>query len=381
MKNKDTNGISFRLIAIIALAAVIGFSMAACKTEDDGGGPTSKTYKWANGSDNYELQITSPSGGALAVLPLDATYVLKINTVTKSSGKASGDPEVKLTLTPSTGSGTIELKITTSGNTITVTVTKSDIPGVEVKDGSGTTTGGSGNTGSSSIDGIWMKEYLMGYFIVEINGSSYTIQNYEKGNFSSTATTLTFSKTHKWVGNWATDSGTPETFNYNLSNSNNTITMSGGTGESTAFNGKWSRAYFSAYTIYTNSDFKDKTGIEPNNTLQTSGDAGWNFATCMEKYDDLEAVRDHKLGISDKYIPYDFIEEGITDFPASILTNDDKEKYLAELNSKGFIIAVKKIPFGVTGGDGITDFASYNGGTFCIGMVTVRQELIPPEMR
>jgi predicted small secreted protein len=98
MKNK------FKLLGIIAMVALIGFSIAACKTDDDGGGGGIDSAVWANlkdtewfndtvwlefendwGYDAYEKMTISGSG---------ISWGIKIKSLTSSKMTFLSDSEV-----------------------------------------------------------------------------------------------------------------------------------------------------------------------------------------------------------------------------------------------------------------------------------------------
>jgi len=64
-----------KLLGFIALVAVIGFSMAACKNEDDGGSddPASTKITWSQSGKNYALVCTEITSST-------ATYILSVGT-------------------------------------------------------------------------------------------------------------------------------------------------------------------------------------------------------------------------------------------------------------------------------------------------------------
>jgi len=90
---------AMRSIAIIALLAVIGFSMMTCKEESGDDDPLSKTVKWTASSTSYELVLTDLADAnksvSRTVVPGGRTYVyiLSIGTQGYNTGTAtiSGD--------------------------------------------------------------------------------------------------------------------------------------------------------------------------------------------------------------------------------------------------------------------------------------------------
>lgn len=108
----------WKLVGIIALIVAIGFSIAACSNNGDGGGETpASIYTWTDSdSNNYELIITE-AGRAVTSGNYTLTITLKAGGTKTSTGTASGSAG-SITLTPSSGSA---IAITINVNTLTIT--------------------------------------------------------------------------------------------------------------------------------------------------------------------------------------------------------------------------------------------------------------------
>jgi hypothetical protein len=138
MKNK-CNVPLVRLFGVIALAAVIVFTMAACEGDDDSGGnnPQTVTYTGTSAGTTYILVITG-----------DTAYVLTVGQKT-SSGAVTNKTGGVLTLKPSNATATFTANV--SGSSLTAldgTVTWTD----DTTDNApGELTGGGNNNGGSNM--------------------------------------------------------------------------------------------------------------------------------------------------------------------------------------------------------------------------------------
>jgi hypothetical protein len=105
----------FRLFGLIALIAVIGFSMAACGGDDDGGGSNTATYTGKSGGTTYTLKITENTTRYTA--QSGDAYVLTAGSNT-SKGMVDSFENGVFTLIPS-NAPTSSFTVTVSGSSIT----------------------------------------------------------------------------------------------------------------------------------------------------------------------------------------------------------------------------------------------------------------------
>jgi len=122
-----------KLFGVIALVAVIGFSMAACDTggggTSTGGGsePASAKYVSTDSAGNtYELEITKAGSRAVYTPQNGDAYVLTIiyanNTTKTSRGTVTIENTTTFKLTPTGGSGTIiTVTIVNTGTAVLIT--------------------------------------------------------------------------------------------------------------------------------------------------------------------------------------------------------------------------------------------------------------------
>jgi len=212
---------TFKVLGIIALMAVIGFSMAACGGDDGSTGPDLITFKSTDTAGNtYNLIITPTKSNEIAT---GNSYELTIK-----SGQTS--KLSKGTITFVTGSGALTMQPRNSGSeTFTVTVTNSgqmtNISGTIAVEGGETVTGpgqvtpeggggGGGNVGTF-LNGKWAATSPDRYLVV--SGDTWTYyesspDGYTKGTWSSTVTpaanttgTLTLTITQINSGGWTSD--------------------------------------------------------------------------------------------------------------------------------------------------------------------------------
>jgi hypothetical protein len=120
----------FKVFGIIALAALIGFSMAACPADAGGGGSTASgggggsvvrgetTYNYTDGAGNaYALLITQAARAAYTPNAGDAyvlTITFKDGTVQKNTGRVEGFEDGKFTL-KSSDNKEFSITVTESG--------------------------------------------------------------------------------------------------------------------------------------------------------------------------------------------------------------------------------------------------------------------------
>jgi len=156
-----------KMLGIIALSAVIGFSMAACQADDDDDGgskdPASKKVTWTQGTTDYKLVYTEMSSSK-------STYILSVGTdgynvgVVTISGTAysfapdstvhsSGQSSFTMTITAekvtTTAAQPIKL-ITTSGS--------SSDASLPVTDAAATITDNTGGKNTNPFPGSWTGE-------------------------------------------------------------------------------------------------------------------------------------------------------------------------------------------------------------------------------
>ena len=137
---------TIKWLGIIALSAIIVFSMAACKHDADDG-PLVESYRWTDGGGiKYVLTITESR--ALT----SGTYVLIRTAIdgseTKNSGTATSSGKL-WTLTSSSGKTLVlEIEIDTANNKGTVTVKENNLTDFDVGSGEGllSTPSGGGDT-------------------------------------------------------------------------------------------------------------------------------------------------------------------------------------------------------------------------------------------
>lgn len=91
-------------LLIIALAVIIGFSMIACDSEDNGGGPQTVTFTGIANGETYTLEVTQNVDRAVYVPQGGDTYVLTVGT-RKSTGTVT-------TFNSSTGELTLQPSVT-----------------------------------------------------------------------------------------------------------------------------------------------------------------------------------------------------------------------------------------------------------------------------
>jgi len=116
---------AIKVLGIIALVAVIGFSMVSCGNDDGGGGsggsggggggggPQTATYIGKSGNDTYTLKITENTAKYAA--QIGDTYELTVGSK-KSTGTVSNVADGVLTLKPT--NATTTFTATVSGNNI-----------------------------------------------------------------------------------------------------------------------------------------------------------------------------------------------------------------------------------------------------------------------
>jgi len=176
----------FKVFGIIALVAVIGFSMAAC---DDGGGddPQKVTYVSEDSNGNkYTLEIDE-SGGRSARSAAQEGDKFKL-TVEYESGnvKVTFVYEGKIGSAQTTGEQ-VKLTLVINGETVTITIVGTnmtvisgrivDEDGDEVVDNPGTVTPVNPSPSpNTSLDGVWVNN--ANSITITINGSSGTLTSY-----------------------------------------------------------------------------------------------------------------------------------------------------------------------------------------------------------
>jgi len=123
---------TIKVLGIIALVAVIGFSMTACGgdsvPEPLPPDPTSAIFESKDAAGNiYLLVIESAASGNIRAAydpkpndPYTLTYIPKTGDIKKSSGKVQA-AESTITLKPNTGTETFTITVTTSGDVKTMT--------------------------------------------------------------------------------------------------------------------------------------------------------------------------------------------------------------------------------------------------------------------
>jgi len=124
---------ALKLIGIIALMAIIGFSFAACSSGGAGGGaapaptpaaPASAKYESTDGEGNqYILEITKASGKAAYTPQNGDNYVL---TIILTSGGGTKKSSGTVTVSVSGSSSNFELKPQNSEKTFTVTIVETN---------------------------------------------------------------------------------------------------------------------------------------------------------------------------------------------------------------------------------------------------------------
>jgi hypothetical protein len=223
MKNKQTNVLKrLRLLAIIAIVAVIGFSMTACELPDDEDNnsdptPQTVTYSGTANGETYTLIITENTNGRYTAKNGDS-YVLTVGTKT-SSGTVTVNGST-LTLTPSS-SGASAFTVTVSSSGITAmsgTITFDD--GAAQQAPATVTPTPPANTGNP-LEGTWLEE---GGMLMTIAGNTITLTHdgelEGRGTFTVNNNTITmiFTKGEEYAG--ITFSAT-----FSLSDNGNTLTF------------------------------------------------------------------------------------------------------------------------------------------------------------
>jgi hypothetical protein len=179
---------TFKVLGIIGLMLVIGFSFAACGGGDDGGGsnPQTASYTGTSGGQSYSLKITEKTAKYTA--QSGDSYELTVGSK-KSTGTVVSSAGGILTLKPSNSSETFTANV--SGNTLTAlngTITYTD----------GTTAAGPGAlTGSDSSGGAGgtlvvtdiPATYNGKYALFEAIGDSY-VGGFQSVNVSTRKVTL-----------------------------------------------------------------------------------------------------------------------------------------------------------------------------------------------
>jgi len=126
---------TIKLLGIIALVALIGFSFAGCDTGGDspapapgpsGPPPSQKTvYTWVAGDDSYRLEVTEASNSRAAYNPKSGdTYVLTITLKAGGTKTSSGAVAVSgntFTLKPTGTETTFTITVTATATTVIVT--------------------------------------------------------------------------------------------------------------------------------------------------------------------------------------------------------------------------------------------------------------------
>ena len=241
MKNKQTNVGSFataklqakrlRLLAIIAIVAVIGFSMTACELpddEDNNSAPTPQTVTYsgtANG-ETYTLIITENTNGRYTAKNGDS-YVLTVGTK-KSTGTVTVNGST-LTLAPSS-SGASAFTVTVSSSGITAmsgTITFDD---GATQEAPATVTPTPPPTTGNPLEGTWLEE---GGTTMTIAGNTITITSADEelfgsGTFTVNNNTITVNFTE------GEEAGSTYNGTFSLSNNGNTLAMTIG-GENTTW--------------------------------------------------------------------------------------------------------------------------------------------------
>jgi len=143
-----------KLFGFFALAAVIGFSMAACDNgSTDGDSPNAATYKGTRYSTNYTLKITKAAtksvlyaDSARAITPeAGDSYELTVGAK-KSTGTVQAVDGSTFTLKPNTA-GAGEFNTTVSGNGLTDVIGLITFDDNTSADGHGALSGGGSNIG------------------------------------------------------------------------------------------------------------------------------------------------------------------------------------------------------------------------------------------
>jgi len=159
---------TIKLIGIVTLAVIIGFTMAACssgnggKNNPDDTNPDSKTIAWTQDSTNYKLALTALTSRAASSTH---AYILSVGTSGYNAGSAvvTGND---FKLTPwEDGSTVITINIDSSSNKVTTSATQSikvtsstgvtsnfSIP---VTNAQGTVTNNTGGVSRNPFVGTW----------------------------------------------------------------------------------------------------------------------------------------------------------------------------------------------------------------------------------
>jgi len=167
MKNTLNLKAVLRTAGIIAIVAIIGFSMAACGGNDgDGGGnPNSRTITWNQSSTDYKLTLTQLGSSSTY------TYILSIGSggSTYSAGKAavSGNNFVLTPINSKTGGSgsTVTLIIDSSTNKVSTSSVQSisstsdgssfSSSSIPVTDATCVITDNTGGVGTNPFVGTW----------------------------------------------------------------------------------------------------------------------------------------------------------------------------------------------------------------------------------
>jgi len=143
-----------KAFGVIALVAIIGFSMAACGGDDDGGGPQTATYTGKSGNNTYTLKITENTARYAA--QIGDAYELTLGSK-KSTGTVNSVSGGTLNLQPSNALLAIFIAII-SGNNLTAlngTITWTDNT-TSTAPGELTTGGNQGGGGNNAnVVGTW----------------------------------------------------------------------------------------------------------------------------------------------------------------------------------------------------------------------------------
>jgi len=182
----------FKLFGVIALVAIIGFSMAACDDGSDsssggggggggGGGSQTATYTGKSGDATYTLKITENTARYSA--QSGDAYELIFGTK-KSTGTVSNVEGGKLTLTPSNALTALIIAIISGNNltSLTGTITWSDNSTADAP-GALTTGGNQGNNSNAGVltftDGISSSALDLRSLIIIANSTNTSVSNWQ----------------------------------------------------------------------------------------------------------------------------------------------------------------------------------------------------------
>ena len=139
MKNTNRkHAISLRLIAIIAITIMVGFTMTACDPEDTGGGGTTDTDKYANAvkaqgsnfAEKFEwVKQNAVAGGMYAIelsenVVLNSTQVFQLNAVNSSVSYARNTSNLDTTVILMSGDANVVVEFSLLGMGSIFTVEK-----------------------------------------------------------------------------------------------------------------------------------------------------------------------------------------------------------------------------------------------------------------